>query len=364
MYREDIDQMSDITISKMDNIHAVSGLMMVIVIQLIMAGRLGVHGPAPPGWLMGMYWVNCGLMTMWLCLAAWLAIHGGARAQAGAAYLKTRSVRLPIPTPKQMDKARVYGNHWERQRFWDVFRVPFVAPAPTDNAVSHDSENDSSDGSSKGGDRVGKKKRKTAGPVSDFRTPAWVNEEFRELQGGEGGAPVFDSTTPEHFELFRGLQHEWWQHETYARICIFFAFTHWLSAASLYIMCHCFIELRAMWPAYSCTAVLVACHYCINSLDIMRVPRDSTCFNIPMELIVPFPPLICVVCMGIDYSVLEEWRAGWVVFVWACSFVCYIIYFLWSIRMYDLCCPNKVMRERTEVPTQPWWPGEWYLPVS
>merc|ERR1740130_2302474 len=50
MYREDIDQMSDITISKMDNIHGVSGLMMVIVIQLIMAGRLGVHGPAPSGW--------------------------------------------------------------------------------------------------------------------------------------------------------------------------------------------------------------------------------------------------------------------------------------------------------------------------
>jgi len=366
MYREDVDQMADISIAKMDNIHAVSGLMMVIVIQLIMAGRLGVHGPAPPGWIMGMYWVNCSLMCLWLMMAAWLAIHGGARAQAGATYLKTRSVRLPIPSPKQMDKARVFGNHWERQRFWDVFRVPFVAPAPVDDPVDHHGEDGSDDSEAsydaKGG--AGKKKRKTAGPVTDFRTPAWVNEEIRELHGGSGGAPVFNTTTPEHFELFRGLQHEWWQHETYARICIFFAFTHWLSAASLYIMCHCFIELRAMWPAYSCVAVLVSCHYCINSIDIMRVPRDNTCFNIPMELIVPFPPLIAVVCMGIDYSVLEEWRSGWVVFVWACSFVCYIIYFLWSIRMYDLCCPNKVVRERTEVPTQPWWPGEWYLPCS
>merc|ERR1719199_1635410 len=109
---------------------------------------------------------------MWLMLTAWLAIHGGARAQAGATYLKTRSVRLPIPTPKQMDKARVFGNHWERQRFWDVFRVPFIAPAPNDDPVAHDSDNDS-DGSidAKGGGSVGKKKRKTAGAVTDFRTP-------------------------------------------------------------------------------------------------------------------------------------------------------------------------------------------------
>merc|ERR1719379_47358 len=199
------------------------------MIQLIMAGRLGVHGPAPPAWLMGMYWSNCGLMVMWLMLTAWLAIHAGARAQAGATYLKTRNVRLPIPTPKQLDKARVYGNHWERQRFWDVFRVPFVAPAPVDDPVDHKDAQGDSDGSGSKGSGVGKEKCKTRGPVTDPRTPGWANEEMRELHGGQGGAAVLPSTTPEHFELIRGLQHEWWQHETYARVCIFFAYTHWLS---------------------------------------------------------------------------------------------------------------------------------------
>jgi hypothetical protein len=365
MYREDVDMLSDITISKMDNIHAVSGLMMVIVIQLIMAGRLGVHGPAPPTWLMGLYWCNCALMCMWLMLAAWMAIHGGARAQAGATYLKTRSVRLPIPTPKQLDKARIYGNHWERQRVWDVFRVPFATPAPVDGKVDHRFEQD--DGDSDGSfdkDKVGKKKRKTAGPITDFRTPAWVNEEIRELHGGSGGAPVTKSTTPEHFELFRGLQHEWYQFETYARVSIFFAFTHWMSAASMYIMSHCFIELRANWPAYSCTAVLVSAHYCLNSLDINALPRGKTGFNLPMEFVVPFPPLVCVVCMGIDYSVLEEWRSGWVVFIWVCSFICYIVYLLWALRMYDLCCPATALEPMQESAGKPWWPEGWSLPLA
>jgi hypothetical protein len=367
MYREDVDQMADISVAKMDNIHAVSGLMMVIVIQLIMAGRLGVHGPAPPVWIMGMYWVNCGLMCMWLMMAAWFAIHGGARAQAGCAYLKTRSVRLPIPTPKQLDKARIYGNHWERQRVWDVFRVPFVTPAPVDEPVDHRADEDSDGEVGKKGGPPGKKTQKTRGDVTDFRTPGWVNEEIRELHGGSGGAPVYNGTTPEHFELFRGLQHEWWQHECYARISLFLAFTHWFSAASLYIQCHCFIELRAMWPAYSCTFVLVACHFCLNSVDIMRVPRDSATgfgFNVPMELVIPFPPLVTSILMGIDYSVLEEYRSGWVVFVWIVSFLLYFTYWLWSLRMYDLCRPSKALEAPDKKAGAPWWPGEWQLPVS
>lgn len=363
LYRDDIDSLGDISVAKMDNIHAVSGLMMVIVIQLIMAGRLGVHGPAPPSWLMGLYWPNCGLMTLWLMLAAWLANHAGARAQAGQAYLKTRSVRLPIPTPKQLDKARVFGNHWERQRFWDVFRVPFIMPATYDDKVEHHSDDEDSAGSGAKAGTNGKKKRKTQGPVTDLRTPGWVNEEIRELQGGSGGAPVTSATTPEHFELLRGLQHEWWSHETYARVCIYCAFTHWLSAASLYIMCHCFIELRAMWPAYSCVFVLVACHYCINMIDIQRIPRDKTFFNVPMELIVPFVPLIAVICMGLDYSILEEWRRPWVIFIWVCSWVCYLIYFAWSLRLYDILQPNKGSNPEERL-GKPWWPAEWQLPAS
>jgi len=99
-------------------------------------------------------------------------------------------------------------------------------------------------------------------------------------------------------------------------------------------------------------------------LDIMRVPRENTFFNVPMELIVPFPPLLCAICMGIDYSVLEEWRSAWVVLVWICSFLCYITYFLYELRVYDLCMPCKQTKERIESPGQPWWPNEWSLPIS
>jgi hypothetical protein len=362
MYRADIDMLTALSVGKMDNLHAVSGLMMVIVIQLIMAGRLGVHGPAPPGWIMGQYWCNCGLMAMWLVMACWFAMHAGARAQAAAAVMKTQSVRLPIPTPKQLDKARVFGNHWERQRVLDVFRVPFVAPAPVDDPANIKDDYVEEKGKAKG--IGGVKRRKTAGPSTDFRTPAWANEEIQELHGGQGGQPVTNSTIPEHFEIYRGAQHEWWSHEAYARISIFYAFTHWMAAAPLYIQCHCFIELRAMWPAWSCTFFFVTCQYNLNMIDIMRIPRPNSIFNVPMELIVPFTPLLTLLCMQLDYSVLEENRAGISIFVWVCSFFNYFTHLLYAIRMYDLTAPNAAKEEDDNVPGRPWWPGYWNVPLA
>jgi len=360
MYRQDVDQITGITVGKMDNIHAVSGLMVVIIIQLIMAGRLGVHGPAPPGWIMGLYWPNTGMTMMWLALSCWLAMHAGARAQAAASYMKTHSVRLPIPTPKQLDKARVYGNHWERQRVFDVFRVPFVTPAPVDDKADLRDEVDG-----KGKAKSNKKTRKTAGHTSDFRTPAWINEEIRDLYSGSGGVPVTNDTTPVHFEELRGAQHEWWAHESYARVCIFFAWTHWLAGASLYIMCHCFIELRAMWPAWSCTFPFVACHFCMNMLEINgRAAGRSTCFNVPMEYVVPFTPLIAVSLMQIDYSVLEEWRSTWSVFIWICSFISYIVHFLYALRMYDLAMPSPGIERPDKEAGKPWWQPDWQLPLA
>jgi hypothetical protein len=238
--------------------------------------------------------------------------------------------------------------------------VPFVTPAPVDDPADL---KDEVDGKSKG--KNNKKTRKTAGHSSDFRTPAWINEEIRDLYTGTGGVPMTNETTPLHFEELRGAQHEWWSHESYARVSIFFAWTHWLAGASLYIMCHCFIELRAMWPAWSCTFPFVACHLCMNLLEINgKAPGRNTCFNVPMEYLVPFTPLIAVSLMQIDYSVLEEWRSTWSVFIWICSFVSYIVHFLYALRMYDLAMPSASLDRPDKEAGKAWWPSDWQIPMG
>jgi len=343
MYREDIRDLTELTVTKQDTYHTVGVIFFVLNFQLIMAGRLGVHGPSPPGWLLGLYWTNISTALMFLVTFTWTAMHASARATAGGAYMLTRNVRLPIPTPKMLDKARVTGNSFEKQRVRDMLRIPFAMPAPKE--TEEDPET---------GDRTR--------PISDRRMPTWYHDEAEELRKDEGGAAPIPGEAPEHFELYRGLQEEWWGYDVYGRIGITYFMSHWLTAASLYSMCHVFAELRCLWPAWSVTAMFVTAHYGILTLDIVHKPREGGC-NVPVEKVVPFVPVIAVLGMSIDYSVLEP-TVGWQSFIYFLSWICYLIQFAWAIRLYDLAAPARMPKDMQEQPGQPWWPSEWPLPPA
>jgi len=343
MYREDIRDLTELTVTKQDTYHTVGVIFFVLNFQLIMAGRLGVHGPSPPGWLLGLYWTNICSALMFLVTFTWTAMHASARATAGGAYMLTRSVRLPIPTPKMLDQARTTGNTYEKQRVGDVFRIPFAMPAPKESVADPEL----------GGQRV---------PISDRRMPKWYHDEVKELRKDEGAAAPSPDSNPEHFELYRGLQEEWWGYDIYGRIGVLYFMSHWLTSASLYSMCHVFGELRCLWPAWTVTACFVTAHYGILSLDIINKPT-ATGFNLPIEKVVPFVPVIAVLGMSIDYSVLTP-TIGWQTFIYFLSWICYLIQFFWAIRLYSLAAPMTRARDMQEQPGQPWWPKEWALPPA
>jgi hypothetical protein len=103
----------------------------------------------------------------------------------------------------------------------------------------------------------------------------------------------------------------------------------------------------------------------MNLLEINgRAAGRQTCFNVPMEYVVPFTPLIAVSLMQIDYSVLEEWRSTWSVFIWICSFISYIVHFLYALRMYDLAMPSQGIERPDKEAGKPWWQPDWQLPLA
>mmetsp|Transcript_20784 Transcript_20784/g.44376 ORF Transcript_20784/g.44376 Transcript_20784/m.44376 type:complete len:780 (+) Transcript_20784:90-2429(+) len=339
-YREDLRDLTELTCTKADTYHTVGTICFVLNFQLIMAGRLGVHGPSPPGWLLGMYWTNICAALMFLVMFTWMAMHSGARANAGMAHMLTRAVRLPIPTPKMLDEARMLGNEFEKQRVVDVFRVPFVAPAQKETELDPES-----------GVRV---------PTgSGRRMPRWYHDEVNDLRPDEGGATPNEESNPEHFELYRGLQEEWWGYDVYARIGLFYFFSHWLAAASLYSMCHVFGELRCLWPAWTTCTMFITAHFGVLHLDIVapvngKMPK--------MEKVVPFVPYLCVLGMSIDYSVLDPtpWLQG---FIYTLSWIGYAIYFAWALRMYELAMP-QFQEEQPERPGGSWNPSSWPVPPA
>eukprot|EP00425_Heterocapsa_triquetra_P046155 CAMPEP_0195065826 /NCGR_PEP_ID=MMETSP0448-20130528/11359_1 /TAXON_ID=66468 /ORGANISM="Heterocapsa triquestra, Strain CCMP 448" /LENGTH=505 /DNA_ID=CAMNT_0040096981 /DNA_START=56 /DNA_END=1570 /DNA_ORIENTATION=+ len=321
-YREDIRDLSAHTCAKQDTYHVVGVIFFVLSFQLIMAGRLGVHGPSPPGWLLGLYWTNICSAICYLVTFTWTSLHASARATSGAAYMLTRNVRLPIPSPKQLDKARRTGNSYEKQRVRDVFRVPFVAPASAEEGAAEQEDDD------------------VDPETGHRRMPQWyLEDEKADLHGGDGSAAPEPGSLPDHFELYRGLAQEWHFHDTYARVGMLYFISHWLAAANIFQMCHCFAELRALWPAWAGCAMFCTAHWAILKIDVQAQGVKNTAFNVPIEKVVPFMPVFCVLGMSFDYSILEP-AIGWQVFIYSLSWICYAVYFAFEIRLLVLAIPT------------------------
>jgi hypothetical protein len=282
---------------------------------------------------------------MFLVLYTWLAMHASARASSGATHLLTRSVRLPIPTPKQLDRARMSGNTFEKQRMHEVFRVPFVAPAPHGPDVA-----DEAPPNSKGGTR---------------RMPRWYQVDELEETGAKGSDSSSITPVPDHFELYRELQTEWVGHDVYARIGMLYYMSHWIAAIPLYSQCHVFGELRALWPAWTVSLIFAVAHFAILKLDI--VPQESREFSLlgglPMENIVPIIPLITVLGMSLDYSIIAP-STGWKAIIYVLSWICYIIQFLWALRIFDISRPAESAVPAMDQPGLPQYPPEWKLPPA
>ena len=83
MYREDVRDLTNLTVEKQARYHVIGTIMFVCSIQLVIAGRLGVHGPAMPGWHMSLYWATVTFSFLWLVVSTWLSMHAAARAHSG-----------------------------------------------------------------------------------------------------------------------------------------------------------------------------------------------------------------------------------------------------------------------------------------
>jgi hypothetical protein len=354
MYREDIRDLTGFTVAKQDLYHIVGVIFYVITIQLIMAGRLGVHGPVPPGWLMSIHYTVGGLAMMWLTLSTWMAMHASARASAGMVHMLTHTVRLPIPSPAQLDKARKFGNSYEQTRFSDMLRVPFAMPAAGKRGYEDVGSK------SKGGKVARPGSKQEAVHEEKRRLPRWYQDENSEIHGGEGEVSI---TTPEHFDLYRGMQQEWWAHDIYARISLLYFMSNWTHGAAYYIQSHAFGELRAIGVAWSTACVFSATHFALLRIDILSdALKDRPASRLPMEWIAPWTPMLTAFGMSLDYSIITP-SAGLRGFIYVIAWIVLLIHVAWALRMYDLAQPSP-HTESKDRPSQPWFPSDWWIPTA
>jgi uncharacterized membrane protein YgcG len=364
MFRADLNMMTELTCRKMGVYTVVGTMGNAIFIAIFCAGRLGLHGPSPPVWIMGLFLTNIAASFAYSGLGIWLAFHAMWRAKAACLHLNTRKIRLLIPTRKKLDEARKYNNQWEHQNKLDLLRVPYISDAMGWKFSGE--VPDVSDDDEHFADYTENKGRSSSAPPTrrkrTKRVPCWIQEEYEQdrvgIAGGSGNDGLPEDAAPEHFRLYQHAQKEWFQHDCYARVCFFYAFLSFFQGGSFYSLGQIAVELRAWWPMFAANFIFTMIHFLMLTFDIVK-PLEPQEERLPYcqyfgTLTIP----VAAIGMALDFRV-EYWDVA-IQLTWFCIFVCHICQIIYSARLIELIIP-KVTKKEDQIGGNI-WPAGWEIP--
>mmetsp|Transcript_102424 Transcript_102424/g.184752 ORF Transcript_102424/g.184752 Transcript_102424/m.184752 type:complete len:870 (+) Transcript_102424:74-2683(+) len=345
-YREDIAQLTALTTGRMDLYHGIAAMTATILTAIYCPGRLGLHTPAPPAWLMGLAMVNIAGCYIWLGLTMWMAMHASLRADSAATHMLTRFVRLPVPSQWMLDRARKFLSAYEEQPLREVLRVPFFRHAGKDGGAGFNADGVT--------DPDALRRTRHGNDV-----PAWFRKEKGIDQGErfESMMPLAaQGTAPEHFEVYREIQNEWWPYDVYARLSIFLAFMHLSHCWCFMMLAHQMAETRAFFVGGAVVIPFFVLQQIILTLDIM--PNQV---GIPWQRVGPFAQLFAYPAACIEYRRYYDPDVAAIGYVLVyLAYACQLIY---TIQLLRICAPDfGSAPDMAEVPAASWWPAAWRLP--
>ena len=125
LFRQDIRDLVELTVGKMDLYHMV-GALFVRMISIYYSE--GFFAEAPPTFLQVAYYLSQACALVYLVMAVWLSMHASVKSHSYATRLLTRFVRLPIPGCNQLNELNARGADFEAQGTRRMLRVPFWRP--------------------------------------------------------------------------------------------------------------------------------------------------------------------------------------------------------------------------------------------
>lgn len=246
LYREDIKDLVQLTVRKMDNYLLVNTLQLGFCITLFTDGRPKRDeesaGHMAPTWLIGLYAMcNAGAFLYYL-LSIWLAMHASISAHSFGVRILTQCVRLPVPDKAQLDQSAARATDFENMNFRDVLRIPLWRQQLNNlsramNEASNDGEADHEGDSASGA------------PEAEMQS-------------------IHPVTKLGHVILFRKLQANWQAYDAYARICMAMGTNQILQALSYESLILLNAENDDRWPSIVCVAVFTCCAWIIAKLDL------------------------------------------------------------------------------------------------
>jgi len=327
MFREDVSDLAAVSVSKLKVYVPVLTMSLGYVLTVLVEARSGLKFPGPPTFASGLY-LNCLAVSFaFMTLSIWLCWHAAMRAQIAMVQLRTRKVRLPVPSQRQLDSARKILSTYEEQGVYDLFRLPFAMPntgntppASDDEVKDSKGKKDSKTGYAKAGlpgigakmkEKVKELAEETGGSTKEVAhaarmpgmtsgVPSWIEKEVAAREDLPKASPsAFGNEAPpepyEHFELIRQAQKDYWCAEAYARVTFLIGMMHLIQSFAYWLPIHNIGELGLVWGAVVCASSLSAAVWIMFRMDVL--PSHGGVF--PIEI---GGPIIEAISLALAYT--------------------------------------------------------------
>ncbi|CAE7026689.1 Dnah1, partial [Symbiodinium sp. CCMP2456] len=242
LYREDIKDLTDLTVSKMDV------YMVINVLQLLFCVMLFTEGmPKPrttPLWLHWILAASSGSAVLYFVLSIWLGMHASIAAHSFGVRLLTQFVRLPVPNLQQIHRAAAKAKDYEALSLTDMLRIPVLQ-------------------------QQFRKLSATLGNLS-FETPAEDTTGLDDSFLPEVYMPSLEETAAlRHIQLYRELQANWQAYDAYCRVCMALGTNQLLQSINAYCLGVLLSETSSGWAAACCMAVIGSVSWLVVRLDVL-----------------------------------------------------------------------------------------------
>lgn len=268
LYREDIHDLMELTVSKMDV------YLVVLVLELLFCMMLFTEGmPKPnltPEWMHWLFASSSATAVLYLVLSTWLGMHASISAHSWGVKMLTQSVRLPIPTTKQIHAASAKATDFEGKDIAaDMLRIPYLQQRDVETEDTM------------------KQKWKSEGLTAAQR------EQFL---GQEAAAAPSDVALAAHIQEFRDKQANWQAYDAYCRVCMAMGTNQILHSMCYYCLGVMLAELLMSGiAAFFCIIVFAYSAFLILRLDLIVARRTLILIG---ALQIAAPLLTCVCLWG------------------------------------------------------------------
>ncbi|CAE7508989.1 GIP, partial [Symbiodinium pilosum] len=298
LFREDVRDLVELTVDRMDVYHLVGALFLEFCIVLFCEGR--VQASAPP-FLLSLFLLSNACAFIYLLLAVWLSMHASIASHSFGVRLLTRFVRLPIPSMKQIANLRSNLKDYERQGVANLLRLPFQDQQDWQQAGDFDEAKSgpSEEKAPKAPESLGptppptappKQKRRDERPEVSATTLGkpvdasgsssltsgqnLLPEREETVVGGEDLLSCSRGAQPErHVQLFRQLQSKWQCYDAYCRVCMGLGVNQILQGLSYYCICHTLVENHSPTTGYALVTLFQSTTIALAVLDLAGLRR-------------------------------------------------------------------------------------------